>query len=123
MTRDFEVYFDSETSKKICEEKLCNIVDEDGERVFGDFQTGEKSLFASLLYPKDVKNRKFFMEGQSLDLSKHVSFVALKNGKHSSEGFWYYNGPEDFFSPRRIEYIWDFFNQLILLENEGKIAS
>ena len=120
MTRDFEVYFESDASKQKCEEILGKIVDENGQKVFGDFQSGEKSLFASLLYPKDVKGRQFFLEDKSIDFSKYVSFVALKNGKHSAEGFWYYSGLENALAPKKIDYIWDFFNQLILLENEQK---
>jgi hypothetical protein len=58
------------------------------------------NLFITLIYPYEIRAEdKIFINGNNnFNLLDFVSFVAIKNGMHSGDGFYYDN-----FSKRKIE--------------------
>ena len=90
MTRDFLITFSDAESAKIAEYKLDKIVAKtDGQRIFGEIDNRGNSLFVTLTYPNEIDDGfKIASEGDEFDLSRHISFVAIKNGMHSPKGFF-----------------------------------
>jgi hypothetical protein len=90
MTRDFLINFSDVESARFAENKLDKIVAEvDGHRVFGEIDNRGNSLFVTLTYPNEIRDGfKIVSDGDAFDFSRHVSFVAIKNGMHSSKGYF-----------------------------------
>jgi hypothetical protein len=82
MTRDFEIYFDEESHKEAAIRilRLCE-GEKTGVKVFDFDASSSASLFCTLSYPRELDEN--FISGTTiLDPSKHLVFVAKKNGGH-----------------------------------------
>lgn len=92
MTRDFLVEFDSINSAAIAQVKLSSLVaGENRSVIFGQIDNRGKSLFVTLTYPCEItKSTKMYSDDMELLLYEHVSFVAIKNGMHQSEGYAFF---------------------------------
>lgn len=91
MTRDFVITFDSEQHAKKAQELLCSVkVKDTDKRIFGEVQNRGDSLFVTLTYGDflDEKLEVCWSNGDhSIQLEKHVVFVAIKNGMHNDIGY------------------------------------
>ena len=87
MTRDFLIEFDSEKDADVALEKL-NKIYLNKEKLFFYPEKREKSLFVTLGYRKEIKKDDSILVGsKKINMFRNLSFVALKNGKHSSKGY------------------------------------
>jgi len=94
MTRDFLVRFASPEQAERGRQRLASLRHEaSGRPVFGDIDNRGDSVFASLVYPDEIRPG-FIVEHDAgrFDLHPHVAFVAIKNGMHLAEGFAYFGG-------------------------------
>tara|TARA_B100000989_G_scaffold50747_1_gene33593 strand:- start:1878 stop:3170 length:1293 start_codon:yes stop_codon:yes gene_type:complete len=86
MTRDFLIEFRNEKDVNKCYETLSKIQDENGEKLFGDIDKQNNSLFVTLTYPKDIVGKTFSNIKEDVTLENEITFVAIKNGEHASNG-------------------------------------
>ena len=86
MTRDFLIEFESKEDTNKCFETLSKIQDEDGKKLFGEIDKQNNSLFVTLTYPDDIKDKTFLGITKNLLLEEELVFVAMKNGEHISDG-------------------------------------
>jgi hypothetical protein len=95
MTRDFEIVFDTPDEVAVAHRKLSAMrIERTGGAMFGDFEPRQGSLFASLIYPNEINDADVAVgEGawRLPALDRHVAFVAIKNGMHSTDGFAYFS--------------------------------
>mgnify|MGYP001349267922 CR=1 FL=1 len=88
MSRDFLIEFENEADSKQAEHKISNITDNNGLKLFSEVDNRGKSIFVSLTYSDEIKkNTIAIFENKNLNLYDEVSFVALKNGIHSTTGY------------------------------------
>tara|TARA_A100001011_G_C14316605_1_gene848267 strand:+ start:3246 stop:4538 length:1293 start_codon:yes stop_codon:yes gene_type:complete len=117
MTRDFEIIFENNIDRDKCIDKLDNITDEKGIKIFNEIEIREKSIFSSLTYNKEIKKSKLFKLGKrEFILSDYVNFVALKNGKHDKKGKLFISNRDlkkDFYIPIELSQIRDLIFQEI----------
>ena len=61
----------------------------DNIKLFSEIDVRDKSLFVTLTYPIEVKKKDSLIINNNLELNffNEVSFVAIKNGKHSQKGY------------------------------------
>ncbi len=91
MTRDFLINFSSQSLVEDALNKLESISVE-GERLFGEIEIRGLELFVTLTYPNEInKDTIFNLNGNNSKLSKHVVFVAIKNGMHQNKGYAYFS--------------------------------
>ncbi len=102
MTRDFLIEFSNERDADVARIILAGLkVEDDGLPIFGEVDNRGRSLFVVLTYPKEITERtKYIFNSQSFFLSPIVSFVALKNGMHQSEGFAFFSKNLVAFAPK-----------------------
>lgn len=88
MSRDFLVTFRDSRGALDAQRILESVKDQAGEKVFEVDNRGA-SLFVTLVYPREVaKGMRLLREnGEIPDFSRHVAFVALKNGHHIPQGY------------------------------------
>jgi hypothetical protein len=98
MSRDFILQFDDDTKCMDAADIIKNI-SLNNTNLFKVDNRGN-NLFITLTYPHEIraKDRIFINDNNKLNLLDFVSFVAIKNGMHSGDGFYYDN-----FSQRKIE--------------------
>lgn len=90
MTRDFEVLFSSNIQRDFASTALSKIEDKNGEKLFGEIEIRDKSIFCSLTYNKEIlKTKRFFFHGIKINIYQWVNFVAIKNGIHNKKGYFY----------------------------------
>jgi hypothetical protein len=101
MTRDFLVEFENEKLARIAQKLLENIrVEETNLPLFGEIDNRGKSLFVTLTYPQEITGSTCFHIGNRIfPLLPKVSFVAIKNGMHQSEGFAFFTSNIAKFAP------------------------
>lgn len=90
MTRDVELVFNDRESAEACIAKLSAVVMEhDSTPLFTEIEDRGNSIFATLTYPREIKQsaRVLFAGGVIEDFSSMVTFVAIKNGMHSTKGY------------------------------------
>lgn len=121
MSRDFILQFDDNTKCMNAADIIKNI-SLNNTNLFKVDNRGN-SLFITLTYPHEIiAEDKIFINGNNkINLLDFVSFVAIKNGMHSGDGFYYDN-----FSQRKIEENINIvkINEIILeFFNEKKIQS
>lgn len=89
MSRDFLVVFASKEAAAIAEDYLAELRHEDGTPLFEVDNRGA-DLFVMLTYSKEILRTARFSIGQRDGgiLSRHVAFVALKNGEHDGTGYF-----------------------------------
>ncbi len=100
MTRDFLIEFETEQQAILAQSILNSIhIQDDNTPLFGDIDNRGKSLFVTLTYPREITDAtNFNFNGHLECLKKSVSFVAIKNGMHQSEGY-------AFFTPGLSEHV------------------
>ena len=92
MTRDFLIEFNNIDDARTALNKLTQLKDKNGIKLFEELDLREKSLFATFTYPHEIKNELLILfEKRLIDIKKFISFVALKNGMHDSRGFAFTN--------------------------------
>lgn len=93
MTRDFEVIFNNDEERDNALVKLRGMKVDGKHQLFGDFELRHNSLFLSLTYPHEVNEHTQIttLNGTEFLLYPSVVFVAIKNGKHDSVGYNYFD--------------------------------
>ena len=88
MSRDFLIEFRSQQEASAARRILESVSDADGNHVF-EIDDRQTSLFVTLSYEKEIHSGTVvrFRDGEIPDMSKHVAFVALKNGHHVGRGY------------------------------------
>jgi hypothetical protein len=91
MSRDFILQFDNDIISKKAADVIKNI-SLNSIKIFKVDNRGN-NLFITLTYPHEISsNDKIFINNiDKLNLIDFISFVAIKNGMHSGEGFYYDN--------------------------------
>lgn len=91
MTRDFEASFKSEGLASDAAAILAALrLERDGAPLFGDIEVRGHHMFASLIYPDEIRQGDVALlsNGERLiGFDEMVAFVAIKNGMHSTRGF------------------------------------
>lgn len=95
MTRDFLVKFKNCKQAKEVKSYLQTL-SFNNKQIFGLIELRDKELFITLDYNSEINQKSIIecsnfqnSEFVSFDLFNHISFVAIKNGEHSSKGFLY----------------------------------
>jgi hypothetical protein len=99
MTRDFEIIFKTRALAEHAANVLASVrMARDHVPLFAEIEDRGLSLFVTLTYPSEIfaNDAALYCGGLIENFLQHVSFVAIKNGVHSSKGF-------AFFSPGAIE--------------------
>lgn len=98
MSRDFILQFDNDIISKKAADVIKNI-SLNSIKIFKVDNRGS-NLFITLTYPHEIssKDKIYINNIDELNLIDFISFVAIKNGMHSGEGFYYDN-----FSKREIK--------------------
>lgn len=110
MTRDFLVIFENEKNA-INAEKILNEITVNNTKLFAEIDNRGKELFITLTYPTEITRETICDTGQfKFLLSKHVAFVAIKNGMHQSKG-WFYSSRNSLEYKNTIE-VTEIFNHL-----------
>lgn len=101
MTRDFLIKFEDKDKALHAQSLLSSImVQTDGLPLFGEIDNRGASLFVTLSYPHEITAAtKYNFLGKSYALSSDVSFVAIKNGMHQSEGFAFFTPEVAVYAP------------------------
>jgi len=94
MTRDFLIEFKSEADASTAQTLLASFRGaSDGAPIFGDMENRGTSLFLSLVCPNEIGvDFRAEYDGGSMLLAPWVTFVAIKNGMHSPNGFAFFRG-------------------------------
>ena len=90
MSRDFLVKFKNFKKCQKFEKTLLKINNINNDTFFL-FDNRGKDIFVTLSYSKEIYDgfKIKIDENLIIDFSKHVNFVAIKNGEHSSKGYFY----------------------------------
>ena len=92
MSRDFIIYFknveNKENAIKIFEE--INLMNQ--KKIFS-IDGRENSIFVTLIFSEEIKDNFEIKirDNKKINLSEYVNFIALKNGMHDQEGYYYSN--------------------------------
>jgi hypothetical protein len=102
MSRDFVVRFASRTDLEHAASTLTGAVI-DGARAFS-VEKRETDIFIQLVFPKEITEKTNLRAGGTVveNLKRDVVFVALKNGHHSSIGYFSDSGRERRELPRSM---------------------
>lgn len=90
MTRDFEVFFDDAQAAEAGAAALSQMrLERTGLPLFGEIEMRERSIFATLTYPDEIRPDDVALQGSRRleTFGQAVAFVAIKNGMHSTRGF------------------------------------
>lgn len=91
MTRDFLIEFSNEADQLEAHDILSTCEDQNGVQFFNEIEGRELGLFVTLTYPNEIsENTRIVNLTYSIDMNikSYVAFVAVKNGMHSSTGFY-----------------------------------
>ena len=90
MTRDFLISFDNKNDLEDAVKKF-DLINRLNQKTIFSYDKRKESLFVSLVIPEEINENYvlFINEETPILLKKHVVFVALKNGMHSSDGYVY----------------------------------
>ena len=90
MTRDFLISFDNKSDLEDAVKKF-DLINRLNQKTIFSYDKRKESLFVSLVIPEEINENYvlFINEETPILLEKHVVFVALKNGMHSSDGYVY----------------------------------
>ncbi len=90
MTRDFLISFDNKNELEDALKKF-DLINRLNQKTIFSYDKRKESLFVSLVIPEEINENYvlFINEVNTILLKKHVVFVALKNGMHSSDGYVY----------------------------------
>ena len=93
MTRDFLIEFSNESLAIVAEKNLKMLTVDKKENLFGIIENRGKSLFVTLTYPQELtnKNKLYFNDKVISNGIEDLTFVAIKNGMHSKDGYMFNN--------------------------------
>lgn len=90
MSRDFLIEFNSAKNCKSAEKKLNSIL-LNNKKLF-KVDNRNDSLFVELIYDKEIKiDSKISFDNRKFTIFNYVDFVAIKNGEHSTIGYYISN--------------------------------
>lgn len=104
MTRDFEIIFDNKIDLEIAKNILSKIKSKkNNTNIFGEIEERDKSLFAVLTYPHEVKKDDIIIVNEKIKLNffDELVFVAIKNGMHCSKGYVFLSEDNNFIMPKK----------------------
>ena len=115
MTRDFLIEFKDETLAADAEIILKNIlVINSTEPLFGLIDNRGSSLFVTLTYSCEITELTYInVNNIKLFLLPQVSFVAIKNGMHSGEGFAFFSNGVSSFIPTNALHVAELGNIIL----------
>lgn len=88
MSRDFILNFQNTPDCDFAEKKINEVIL--NNKKFFSVDNRGNSLFVTLIYPNEIKKSDTIkLLGSEIKIYDHVSFVAIKNGKHRSIGYYY----------------------------------
>lgn len=91
MSRDFLIDFHNNEDRDLAFEKLKNI-SLNNEKIFGILDKRQKSIFATITYRMKLNSEESIkIENKEIKVKKIFVLVALKNGLHNPDGFFYSN--------------------------------
>jgi hypothetical protein len=92
MSRDFLIEFQTEEEVNEAYLILSSIKIKEND-FFGVLEKRDKSLFVTLTYSEEITMSDFILINEmKIQIKKEISFVSIKNGKHSSKGFCFFEG-------------------------------
>jgi hypothetical protein len=96
MTRDFEIIFRTQVDAQVAKQILANLhMRKDGVPLFNEIDDRICSLFVTLSYPNEILTGDQAIDANGMtmlnEFDQLVSFVAIKNGMHSSRGYAYFS--------------------------------
>jgi len=93
MTRDFLIEFNNESLAFDAEKLLKKVTIDKKENLFGIIENRGKSLFVTSTYPNELTNANNIYLDDDIILKglENLTFVAIKNGMHSEEGYMFNN--------------------------------
>jgi hypothetical protein len=107
MTRDFLISFynNKDLENAVNKFDLINFLNKN--KIFS-YDKRKESLFVSLIIPFEInENYSIYIDKEkSILMKNHVTFVALKNGMHSSEGYVFSSWKNN------INHVKDIFNEI-----------
>lgn len=88
MSRDFVLYFQSESARAAARQVLQSLRASDEQPLFR-VDERENSLFVELVYGRNITDDLGFSDGKTVwpGLKDEVAFVAIKNGQHNGIGY------------------------------------
>ena len=102
MSRDFLIKFKSDDEVNFAHNILSRL-ELKGQKIFGILEKRENEIFATLTYSKEIlKKDTLYFKDLSIKFFFEVSFVSIKNGKHSSKGFLFLNGDIQSFNKTKL---------------------
>lgn len=107
MTRDFLIEFADTEKAKAAQENLSSIhIVSDGLPLFGEIDNRGQSLFVTMTYPNEItEETRYIGKNHSDELKSKVSFVAIKNGMHQSEGFAFFTPSIARYAPENLSHV------------------
>lgn len=101
MTRDFLIEFaDEQQAIEACVLLSSIKIEADGQPLFGELDNRGASLFVTLSYHHEItESTKYTVAEKTYSLKNQVSFVAIKNGMHQSEGFAFFTSEVAAYAP------------------------
>ena len=92
MSRDFLIEFQTEEEVNEAFLILSSIKIKEHD-FFGVLEKRDKSLFVTLTYSEEITMSDYILvNDMKIQIKKEISFVSIKNGKHSSKGFCFFEG-------------------------------
>ena len=114
MTRDFLVSFDNEEMAMKAENQLSKILVNNEVKLFGEIDNRGKDIFVVLTYPHEITDNTYISYLGNEDLLKDfVTFVAIKNGEHHSEGFASFSDEISDFAPPQESHVSNIHNTIL----------
>jgi hypothetical protein len=102
MSRDFLIKFKSKDEIN-CAYDILSKLKLNGQKVFGILEKRENEIFVTLTYSKEIlMDDILYFNDTSIKIFFEVSFVSIKNGKHSSKGFLFLNGDIQKFNKTKL---------------------
>lgn len=114
MTRDFLISFETKEQALKAEQQLSNILVNNKVKLFEEIDNRGKDIFVVLTYPSEITDSTLmsYSEGE-LGLNDLVTFVAIKNGEHHSEGFAYFSSELSEFAPPQGSHVSKIHNTVL----------
>ena len=116
MTRDFEITFKNQDDQNDAIKKLAFVkMKKNSLEIFGEIESRNKSIFVTLNYPNEIKKNDIviFRDTQLVNFYDDISFVAIKNGMHSSKGYIYMSKKINYPSMNKSIHIKELYNIIL----------
>ena len=114
MTRDFLISFDTEEQALKAEQQLSKILVNKEVKLFEQIDNRGQDIFVVLTYPSEITDKTTISySGNESLLGDFVTFVAIKNGEHQSEGFAYFSEGISEFAPPQGSHVSKIHNTVL----------